>query len=150
MASKYDNKDCTGWDLSNRTDMDGLNIEGLCLSNETPDAKVLPPKLKGTTFIACNLDNVFIPDGNTIDESCSIRRFQVQNDGEDWEIQPTTNIPITPINPQSFLNLNLSIDPEDIPAAPSGESIITKTLVAKGELVQNIADIRKEMTNGIS
>lgn len=83
--SDYDDKDCTGWDLSDRADMDGLTIHGLCLSNESPDAKVLPPNLTGVTFIACNLDNIFIPDGNTL-INCANRRFKVQDDGQDWEI----------------------------------------------------------------
>ncbi len=88
--SIYDDKDHTGHDLSDRTDMDGLTIHGLCLSHETPDARVLPPSLRGTTFIACNLDNVLIPDGNTL-INCSNRRFKIQDDGQDWEIDENDN-----------------------------------------------------------
>ena len=84
----YSDKDCTGWDLSGRTDMSGIIIHGLCLSNETPNAAVLPPDLTGTTFLLCNLDNVFIPSGNTLIGG-SNRLFQVQADGQDWLLQTT-------------------------------------------------------------
>lgn len=76
-------KDMTGWDLSPRTNLNGKTIYNSCLSNETPDAAVLPPNLSGATFVACNLDNVLIPPGNTVID-CLTRRFQVQLDGEDW------------------------------------------------------------------
>lgn len=81
----YSNKDMTGWDLSNRKDMDNMIIHGLCLSHEAP-SNCLPPKLTGATFYACNLDNVIIPAGNTVDSTCSNRFFKAQNDGKDWEI----------------------------------------------------------------
>ena len=87
----YSDKDCTGWDLSDRTDMSGIIIHGLCLSNETPNAATLPPDLTGTTFLSCNLDNVFIPDGNTLINS-SNRLFQVQADGQDWIVQASQNL----------------------------------------------------------
>lgn len=80
------NKDMTGWNLSQRTDMDNKVIYNICLSNETPDAEVLPANLTGATFIASNLDNVLVPEGNTIID-CLTRRFQVQNDNEDWFLE---------------------------------------------------------------
>lgn len=80
------NKDMTGWNLSGRTDLNGKIIYNSCLSNETPDAEVLPANLTGAKFIACNLDNVLIPAGNEVID-CTTRRFQVQNDGEDWWIE---------------------------------------------------------------
>lgn len=124
--SKYDDKDCTGWDLSDRTDMNGLTIHGLCLSNETPNAKVLPPDLKGVTFERCNLDNVFVPAGNIL-KDCSNRLFQVQNDGEDWHIDPKTLLPTMPINSHLFLNIGLSIDPLNIPKNALELSIVQQT-----------------------
>jgi hypothetical protein len=62
----YSFKDMTGWNLSTKTDMDGRTICRSVLSNETPDAQVLPPTLTGVTFVGCNLDNVDIPPGNTV------------------------------------------------------------------------------------
>ncbi len=95
MTSKYDNKDCSGWDLSGARDMDNLTIEGLCLSNETPNARVLPPNLRGTTFSCCNLANVLIPPGNVV-KNCNTMRFAVQNDGEDWEPLPMSPVTLLP------------------------------------------------------
>lgn len=80
------NKDMTGWDLSLRNDLNGKIIYNSCLSNETPDAVVLPANLSGAKFVACNLDNVLIPPGNEVVD-CLTRRFQVQNDGEDWFLE---------------------------------------------------------------
>lgn len=81
----YSNRDMTGWDLSDRKDMNNKFIHGLCLSHESP-SNCLPPKLTGATFYACNLDNVIIPVGNTVDSTCSNRFFKVQDDGQDWLI----------------------------------------------------------------
>lgn len=89
MQNPYTNKDCTGWDLSDRTDMDGITIEGLCLSQESP-REVLPPTLTGVTFVDCNLDNVIIPSGNILIRTRN-RRFLVQEDGLDWEIDADGN-----------------------------------------------------------
>lgn len=85
----YTNADMTGWDLSDHTDMNGLIIEGLCLSQCAP-RNVLPASLTGVTFIDCNLDNVRIPSGNTRIRG-SNRFYQVQDDGQDWEIDVNGN-----------------------------------------------------------
>lgn len=85
----YDNKDMTGWDLRDRQDMDGLTIEGLCLSQCVP-SDVLPPTLTGTVFLDCNLDNVRIPQGNLLLRGLN-RFYLVQDDGEDWEIDADGN-----------------------------------------------------------
>ena len=142
--SQYDDKDCTGWDLSDRKDMNGLTIHGLCLSNETPGAKVLPLNLKGVTFIACNLDNVFIPPGNTV-RDCSTRQFEVQNDGEDWLIHPDTKMPVEPVNKQQFTELSLSIDPKDIPKEPMDLAITTEVKLAKMCIDRTIALVASGM-----
>lgn len=89
--SDYDDKDCTGWDLSDRTDMDGLTIHGLCLSQHTPDTHCLPENLTRVTFQACNLMNVYIPNGNIVDKACQTQRYLVQDDGEDWEVDENNN-----------------------------------------------------------
>lgn len=114
-CDNYSNRDMTGWDLSDRKDMDNLVIHGLCLSNETPNAQVLPPKLTGTTFIACNLDNVAIPPGNKLID-CSNRLFKVQEDGHDWCICPDKLTPLEPLNLQAHIDAGLSIDPAKIEA----------------------------------
>lgn len=119
MPTQYDNKDCTGWDLSDRTDMDGLTIEGLCLSNETPNAQVLPPNLTGTTFLWCNLDNVYVPPGNTIGVGCSNRLFQVQADGQDWLLAPSSGGSLNLARNNSMVAINAMIEaPELVPVQP--------------------------------
>lgn len=83
----YDDADFTGQDLTDRTDMNGLTIHGMCLSHEKPDSHCLPEDLNGITFLACNLDNVYIPPGNTVDSTCSTRRFMNNpDDNLDWEV----------------------------------------------------------------
>lgn len=108
--------------------MNGLTIHGLCLSNETPNAQMLPANLTGVTFIACNLDNVFIPPGNNL-QNCSNRLFKVQNDGEDWLVDAQHNA-LQPLHPQQYIDLGLSVSPSALPAKPIGQSIIQQTQAA--------------------
>ena len=85
-------QDFTGHDLSKRTDLTNLVIYGACLSQEIPDRQIFPIAMRDVTFIKCNLDNCFIPPGNTVIQ-CSQNRFKAQPDGKDWDInilgQPT-------------------------------------------------------------
>jgi hypothetical protein len=97
MINNYSNKDFSGRNLSDRTDMDGLVIENTCFANETPKAKIFPENMTGVTFVSCNLDNVFIPSGNLM-ISCSMRCIGVQPDGSDWLLDPDTLEPISPLN----------------------------------------------------
>ena len=55
------------------------------LGQETPDTKLFNDDMTGVTFVEGNLDNVFIPDGNTV-IGASQKRFKVQEDGFDWLI----------------------------------------------------------------
>jgi len=50
---------------------------------ETPDSETFPQNMTGARFIKCNLDNVIVPAGNTV-ELCSQRKFEAQEDGFDW------------------------------------------------------------------
>lgn len=127
VDDKLSNKDMTGWDLSDRKDLDGKIIYNSCLSHETPNAEILPSNLSGAIFIACNLDNVLIPKGNQIID-CSVKRFQIQNDGEDWIIDTKTLDPVEPIAKKMFLKLGLSIDPADIPADKQDVSAVLDKL----------------------
>jgi hypothetical protein len=47
--------------------------------------------------------------------SCTNRKFVQQNDKEQWIIDDSGN-PVTPLYPEIFIALGLSIDPADIPA----------------------------------
>lgn len=88
----YSFKNFTGQNLQSCTDLDGQEIRGSCFSQEKPDTHIFPETMHGVVFLNCNLDNVFIPEGNMM-VNCSARRFQAQEDGLDWEIDEQ-NLPI--------------------------------------------------------
>lgn len=96
MSEKYSKKDFTGHDLSAETDMFGIEIIGSCFSQESPNRHIFPDEMSGVNFIDCNLDNCFIPEGNTIIRG-SHRFFKVQEDGQDWLVDPITLEPIEPL-----------------------------------------------------
>ena len=55
-------RDFTGWDFRDRPEYDFNNkiIYASCFSQEEPDKPIFGDNLVGTTFIKCNLDNVFL------------------------------------------------------------------------------------------
>jgi len=125
-------KDYTGARANNLDVLDGLTIEGSCFSQEIPDSHIFRDDMTGVTFIGCNLDNVFIPNGNIV-IGCSQNRFEVQNDLEDWHIDANDD-PVVPINEKQFLQLGLSIDPADIPDQPMESPV---TVQYSGDLLLN-------------
>jgi len=91
-CDNYSGADFTGSSLSDHAGMDGKVIYGSCFSQEVPDSHIFPDDMQGVLFLNCNLDNVFVPEGNFI-RGGSRRRFKVQEDGYDWYVdennQPT-------------------------------------------------------------
>ena len=98
---------------------------------ETPDADVFPDGMTGVIFEGCNLDNCYVPEGNTIIGGTH-KNVMTQNDGEDWIMEkipaeelppaPPTGYelrhlyrPVSPLKPDRFDKYNLSKDPKDIP-----------------------------------
>ncbi len=78
-------KDFTGESVSYMNFPSGMCIYASNFSQETLDSEIFPEGMTGVTFIKCNLDNVYIPPGNTADpQHNSRRRYQVQEDGYDW------------------------------------------------------------------
>lgn len=117
----YSHKDFTGRNLTAHK-IEPQVIRGSCFSQETPDSVVFPADMTGVTFEYCNLDNCVIPAGNTVIGG-SQRRFQVQNDLNDWEIDEQ-NIPLCLVN---YLHLYkqgiIHPAPGEIPDAPVKDRI---------------------------
>jgi hypothetical protein len=74
---------------------------------------IFPDGMTGVIFRECNLDNVFVPEGNHI-EGGSNRAIKVQNDLEDWLVDSKGD-PVEPLHKEKFLEAGVSIDPADIP-----------------------------------
>jgi hypothetical protein len=93
-----------------------------CFLSETPDNHIFSDSMTGVTFIKCNLDNVFIPPGNTVID-CSQKRFKSQNDLNDWLIDGADK-PTLPFNYTMFTKLALPMpDPLDIPLVKVDEPV---------------------------
>lgn len=111
---KYSYKDFTGKTLLSATDLEGITIYGSCFSQETPDTQVFPNNLIKITFVNCNLDNVFLVKPGWIIVGGTQRRFKVQNDLRDWEID-TNGIPVKVLNEEYWMINRFSVNPADIP-----------------------------------
>lgn len=110
---RYSFRDHTGHDLTGRKDMDGLVIARACFSRET-FGDAFPPSMKGAVFVECNLDNCAIPPGNSVVQ-CSTRRFAVQNDRHDWEVDER-GAPVKRLDEIAFTKRGLPApQPEDLP-----------------------------------
>jgi hypothetical protein len=84
-------KDFTNKSLKDIGDsLNNKTIYRTCFSQETPDSVIFPADMIGVTFVYCNLDNVYIPPGNTVIESSQVR-FKVQEDGKDWIVDENNN-----------------------------------------------------------
>lgn len=120
INSEFSLKDFTGKSLKYRQ-ITG-NVYGSCFSREKPDSDVFPSNMQGVTFYDCNLDNCLIPAGNIV-VGGSIRRYQSQNDGNDWLVDENNN-PTMPTNFDAFSQLGLPIPlPSDIPVAMAPDRI---------------------------
>lgn len=124
MRLKYNKQDFDydeQWSFKNFTNLnctglpDGITVYASTFYWEQPDYQTFRKDLSGVTFIKCNLDNLIIPEGNTVID-CSQKRFCCQNDGNDWEIDKD-DLPVIPIcGEKIFLKYGLPVPkPEDIP-----------------------------------
>ena len=111
---KYDFKDFTGKSLRD-TNLDDMVIVGSCFAQEGhPYQHIFNDTMKGVTFRRCNLDNVYIPPGNIMDD-CSNRQIMVQNDLRDWEVDEHL-FPVRVVNEKAWIASGKTVDPQDIPA----------------------------------
>jgi len=134
LNKKHSNKDYTGLSLAHlpAEEFRGTTIRGTCFAQETPDTEVFPADAIGMGFVGCNLDNVMVPPWCTV-TACCARRYRVQNDLEDWEIDGAEK-PVRPLNPAVFERAGVSQDPKDIPEEPLAEP---RTLTAVRALAVN-------------
>lgn len=114
-SDEFSRKNFTHAILTERN-LDGLAIYASCFMHEEPDSEVFPENMTGVTFLNCNLDNVKIPPGNTVVGGTQ-RRFKVQNDLRDWEIDDD-NLPTRVLNEKHWVAAGYSVDPADIPEIP--------------------------------
>ena len=115
MNKKYSYKDFTGLDFSkvDAKEFDNTEIIGTCFSQLEPMTKIFPTGMTGVSFVKCNLDNVDIPAGNTMDACCN-RQWKEQNDLELWVVDVALQ-PVEPLSKEMYQDLNISLDPADIP-----------------------------------
>ena len=117
-------KNFTNGYLGDKTIPRGIVIYASVFMQEKPDSHIFPEDMTDVTFVACNLDNVYIPEGNMVIGG-SMKEFKVQNDGEDWVIDDQGQ-PVEPINKEAFEAVGVSTKPEDIPSKKSDLNIIER------------------------
>lgn len=105
-------RDFTNQNLKSQK-MNGLIIYGSCFSQEIIDNDIFPDGMTGTSFYNCNLDNIFIPPGNTVIGG-SQKRFKPENDIRDWEVD-NLNQPVKVVSEEAWILLKFSVDKNDIP-----------------------------------
>ncbi len=85
----------------------------LDFSQGSPDTHIFPEDMTGAVFINCNLDNVFLPEGNTVIGGTK-KKFRVQNDGRDWYLNEQDQ-PTRPTNEKYWVKHDTFTDPMYIP-----------------------------------
>ncbi|MHC4397693.1 MAG: hypothetical protein ACYS1A_18780 [Planctomycetota bacterium] len=126
-----DDKNYMGFDLSSRpVEEFPAVIKNYCFAQEfsiddvvTEGKRVLPAGLTGVEFIDCNLDNVFIPPGNTVTRG-SNKLIQIKNDLMDWVLDNATKLPTEPSNLKRANLMGLNTDPLQIPVERQAESAL--------------------------
>lgn len=95
INKEYSYRDFTNKSLS-KIDPKELNDTEIVGSNFYQEAKlndsvlsvkkdnIFPAGMKGVKFIRCNLDNVSVPEGNTVDATCINRIIKVDVDNSDY------------------------------------------------------------------
>lgn len=111
---KYSFKDFTQRNLLEAEDLEGMVIFGSSFSQENPDTRVFPDKVKKMTFYNCNLSNVFMVKPGWIVIGGTERRYKVQNDLKDWEVDNTEK-PIKVINEEDWIRQGYDVNPSKIP-----------------------------------
>lgn len=134
MNEKYSYKDFSDKEFTKEdpVEFNDSEIIGSCFYDEKI-REVFPKDVRGLILTKCNLDNVILPNGVTVNGGCH-RMIQVQNDLEDW-IVDEENKPIEPVEKARLIRVGLSVDPKDLPV----EKLDTSPYEAK--VTQDIAAI---------
>ena len=111
-----------------------------CVLADAPPIRVFPDGMTGVTFRRCNLDNVLVPDGNTVLtkqanglQGCSQQIIMPTNDGESWlwERDKADHDKLKPTKPMNYderVRDEKSVSPDDIPSKREIEEIIPKDI----------------------
>ena len=132
------NKICNGWNMKDHPEfiLNGKVIYNTSFYQHLPDTHTFPEDMTGVTFIKCNLDNCFIPPGNTVIQ-CTQRKIKVQNDLNDWIVDDLGN-PVKPVDFNIYEKLSLPLPkPQDIPAqkVPERVDLIEEAKQAELEII---------------
>lgn len=76
---------------------------------------IFPDGMTGVEFVRCNMDNIEVKIGNTVDATSSRNKIKVQNDLEDWKLDSSLKA-LEPMDKDRFIEEGKSIDPKDIPS----------------------------------
>lgn len=120
------------------SEFNNSTIVGSCFYQEgEPDQDIFPDGLVNVIFEKNNLDNVLIKSGMTVDSSNATRKIQVQNDLTDWIVEKDHDVwkPKEPIDRAKFVELEISIDPQDIPLIRKTISIIEEKEIEKRNII---------------
>ena len=102
-------------------EFNNTTIKGSCffqafpLESKKEPVDIFPDGMTGVTFIACNLDNVWIPPGNTLID-CTNKWIVLKNDGYNWEKDKSTKKPKKPVADFFYDKNGWSKNPKDIPS----------------------------------
>ncbi len=111
---KYSFKNFTQRNLLDATDLEGKVIYASSFSQENPDTKVFSESVKKIIFYNCNLDNVKLNKPGWEVNGGSQRKYKVQNDLKDWEVDDTGK-PVKVLNEEDWIKKGYSVDPAKIP-----------------------------------
>jgi hypothetical protein len=147
--SKYSFKDFTDQKFLDAIDLDDAMIVSSCFYQSCspdhvgdPQVEIFPRTMHGVTFVQCNLDNVYIPPGNTIDPSCSHKRIKPQSDGESWLLDEHLR-PVEPKRKRILELLGANVDPRDIPPRRVSPEDLRRE---RGKQQQKLRDLRVEVS----
>lgn len=128
---KYSFQDFTNQNLRSATDLNGAVIIGSCFYQTCaadftgdPLRHIFPGDMRDVAFVECNLDNVYIPPGNTI-RQCSHRRIKLMNDREYWFVGEDLK-PTQPIHEKRLKLLQENVDPKKIPTEKISDANLLK------------------------